>query len=824
MDPTPHPLDDLRLTLLARPLVLIALSLALGVVVADVWPLPLLLPVALVGVAGAVAVLSRRPGPGLGGLLLGCAGLGMVLHTLTLTPAPGDVCHRAGSTVASAEGQVVNTLYETGFAAAYLCSISSVTLLDGTRERVSGLAEVELGSDRAPLRGHLSLDPTDPVTLHYAQVTRTPAPTNWCQSDRRRRLARRRVFTLIRPAYIERAERAETPQSRMVRALAGARGRMTGLYHQALPGREEDAELLAAMVFGDQSSNLSDDTRELFRHTGTIHLLVVSGAQVSIIVGFVALLSGARRRLLWWHVVIIVPLLLWFGLIAGMGASIARSLIMCALWMIAMMSGRQYDLTSSIALSVIILVLSGTAAVFDIGAQLTYAATIGVAAALAGGERLRSAGLDGPQRVRAGVAHAVRAAGIGTLGAWLLTTPLLTHYFLNCALLGSLANLVAVPLSGAIVIAGLLAVLVAPLSFWLARAACDLGLALITIIRGVNWLCAHLPLSFLDNVYLSTPACLAWMAGAGIGLYLVRSGAAATWWQSRRTSAITFAVAGAVVLVAGWGVRDLWPRPARIVAFDVGDGQCSLIETPERQAVLIDAGGRAGLSDFALAREVLLPYLVQHGHRRVDLLIVTHPDSDHYGAARQLARRMPIPLMLTNGEAGANSWGRFLQEARRNGTQIRVAQSGTRAQAGRVRFEILSPPPPDQRLGFPAGDNNHSLLVRAQVGGITALFPGDLETSGMRWVVAHLGAEALAADFLQVPHHGRKSADLPEFFADVHPQLAVVSRAGEPLERPGADACAQAAKRLLSTEDVGAVMVQASGGRIEVKTYRRDGR
>jgi len=466
------------------------------------------------------------------------------------------------------------------------------------------------------------------------------------------------------------------------------------------------------------------------------------------------------------------------------------------------------------------LVVSRTATVFDVGAQLTFAGTLGVWA-LAPAPRYiepwgRSRVEIGALRLR----EASRLALWCTLGVALFLSPLLMHYFYAVPILGMAANLLAVPLSGVVVAAGLVDTVVSLLHPALGWAPCLLAWLAMKAILGVHSVCARLPLCVVDRVYLGPDRCVAWYVVLTAVMWAAKRGALRRAWQEHRGRVVTTAALAVAGLVVVWGGRELVPRPFQIVTFDVGEGQATLLETPGRRAVLVDGGGRAGQSNAVIAREILLPYLVQHGHRRLDAVLISHPDSDHYAAAWQLLAWVPVDMLFVNGIEGEGSWHKFLATAQKCGTPIKVASRGTVIVVGGVRLEVLSPPA-QGAADFPETDNNRSLVVLAEAGGVRALLPGDLERAGMRWLLENLPAASLRAAFLQIPHHGRASADLPEFWEAVRPQVAVASMMGEPVERPGADDCARVGARVYRTEQTGAVRVTVARGSLVVETHGR---
>jgi competence protein ComEC len=603
--------------------------------------------------------------------------------------------------------------------------------------------------------------------------------------------------------------------------------------------RGEDAALLVSMVLGDTATALDPATLDVFRRTGTIHILVVSGAQVSALLLFLTTVLRARRRFAGWRMALVAVALAWFGLIAGMGASIARSLIMAALWLLAMLTGRRYDLASGIAAAAIVLVLCDTSVVFGVGAQLTFAATIGVALALgtrAGrGARhplaraglapadaaVRTAGLWLDQVATRSISVSLREAALGTCGAWFLTTPLLAHHFGAFSLLGSLANLVAVPLAAVVVVLGMCAVALGAIWLPLAALLCRGAYAAIWVVQVANSACVRLPLAYVDNVYFPAWQCVAWLAAVGLLAWAWRTGRLSR--VSGRSAARALTIGGPALAAVAitWLIAGSFPQPLRVTALDVGEGQCSVVETPGGHVLVIDAGGRLGLSSWAIARDVLIPYLAGRGHHRIDALLITHPDADHCAAVASLVSRMPVSVVLVGSGEGGRTFQRALDALRRSQADVRVVSAGSALALDDLSLDILWPPPGLGQGTRALGSNNASVVVRLTYRGFTALFPGDLEAAGMGALMAGVPPGGLAADYLQVSHHGRASAADPAFLAAVSPAVAVVSRAGPPEVREGQGLAARYSRAVYATADWGAVTAEPTRDGLRVRTYFR---
>jgi competence protein ComEC len=238
-------------------------------------------------------------------------------------------------------------------------------------------------------------------------------------------------------------------------------------------------------------------------------------------------------------------------------------------------------------------------------------------------------------------------------------------------------------------------------------------------------------------------------------------------WQFAALSA--WILVGLVPALARWQQRE--GLECSFVA--VGHGTCVLLEAPSGETLLYDAGS-LGAPEFAT--QTIASYLWHRGIMRIDGILISHADIDHYNAVPGLLERFNVGTvyvspMMFDGMGEATSRGpEVLRAAIRNaGVPIREIWAGDRLRLSPdVTLDVLHP----TRVGVIGSDNANSLTVAVEFAGRRILLPGDLESPGIESVMAELPYDC---DVLLAPHHGSRQSDPPGFAAWSTPEWVVIS-------------------------------------------------
>jgi competence protein ComEC len=410
-----------------------------------------------------------------------------------------------------------------------------------------------------------------------------------------------------------------------------------------------------------------------------------------------------------------------------------------------------------------------------------------------------------------------------TLAATAATAPIAAWHFGLVSFIGPVSNLIAAPLLALAIPAMALALasglLLDPLGTFLAGGA----ESMLSLLRRVAAVAAGLPGS---HAWVSSDAVTAAVTGAAVFLLCgpelrrrIRDDPSRL--DARPARARVLARAGAAA-----SILAIWPalRPGgalEIHMIDVGQGDAIAIRTPANRWILIDTGPAS--PTFDAGRQRVAPYLRAQGVRRIDLLVLTHPDMDHIGGARAVLDAFDVTAVMDPAIATAKElYFETLDAARDAGGVWIAAQSGREFDAGGVAFRVLAP---DSALldGLHEA-NDFSVVLRLEDGDFSALFLGDApEAIENRLVERH--GRSLASVLLKAGHHGSRTSTGDSLLFAVRPDISIISvgrrnRYGHPdplvLER-----LARFGVGVIRTDERGTIVLRVDrGGGHVVRTER----
>ena len=575
------------------------------------------------------------------------------------------------------------------------------------------------------------------------------------------------------------------------------------------PGR---SELASAVLLGAREEVDSEQTNT-FVETGSVHLLAISGLHVGIVAGvlllFLRMLPLSRSTVFW----IVVGWTVCYTLLTDARPPAIRATILVVILCYARLRRQPASPWNSLAAAGLVVLMMNPTDLFSTGVHLSFLA---VATLMCVSPRwFIGARSDDPldrliEHSRTPVERVVRWFGLKFLrllvactAVWLVTLPLVASRFHVVALGSVLLNLVLwIPMTATLV-SGFLVIL----SRWFLPLAVPV----------FGWVCGGSLWALEGMIELAhlLPGNPVFVAGMPdwwlIGFYgLLGMGV----WMGAHVHPMRRWAWGCFVVWLGMAVvlgHRFAPRDELIcTVVSVGHGAAAILEMPGGPVMLCDAG-RMG-SPIGGARDIS-GCLWSRKIKRLDAIVLSHADVDHFNAVPELLRRFRVGAVYAAPGAFEGNRGsvRALREALdEHSVPIREVIAGDRFRVGGAVVDVLHPP----EGSFGEHDNAASIVLSVEYAGRRIILPGDVDEDGLDLL---LRSRRRPCEVLVAPHHGSLKTDAPALAAWCSPRWVVVSGYHEPRIEPVAEEYRAAGAEVLYTGDVGAVTVvlDVDGARVD---------
>jgi competence protein ComEC len=576
--------------------------------------------------------------------------------------------------------------------------------------------------------------------------------------------------------------------------------------HELWPPPE--AALMDAMLIGEDAF-IDRDTRADFQRSGTYHILVVSGMNVTIL-AFVVFWILRRVKLPDLPATSLTILFCTaYAFVTQVGAPVWRATLMCATYFITRLLYRERAMVNALGTAAMGVLVFDPRQLFTASFQMTFLCVLVVAAiaiplvertselyrrALAHWDedafgarlipRVAQFRLDlhliawrlGRFLGQPNSLWLVRVLTIVCLGAFELflvsavmqmglALPM-AYYFHRATTIGLPANIAVVPLTQILMPAALLTLTFAYLSMSRARIPAILAVAALRSISGTVHGLGGLRLA---DLRVATPSFTAIMAASvALGLAMV---------CSRRPR--FFAIGGLLLLLlASLALAFIAPKPKirfgtlEITSIDVGEGDSILLVSPQGRTLLVDAGGPifGSSSQLEFGEDVVAPYLWTRGISHLDAVAISHGHSDHIGGITAVLKDFHPKELWIGLLPPSRALENLIAEADSMGIKVVRHWEGDQFDLGGAKVEVLFPP-----RDWPVGlepKNNDSMVLHVSYGATSVLLEGDAEKTVERRI-ATLHPEH--ANLLKVGHHGSATSTTPDILQVVRPAYAVIS-------------------------------------------------
>jgi len=526
----------------------------------------------------------------------------------------------------------------------------------------------------------------------------------------------------------------------------------------------DEAKFLKGLTIGDRSE-IPSEVKTSFINSGVMHILAVSGLHVGLITIILVVVLAAVRIPETPRILLICLMLIVYIFLTGSSPSVVRAVMMAMALFGAKLFDRKLDIINSLAVAALFILFWDARQLFMPGFQLSFAAVLSIVLLY---PIFYSWSKHLPEwvlvpRLTNGIVRLFclsLAAGLGTL-------PFTALYFGKIPVIGFLANIVVVPMSGIVLAAAMTTTVFSFVWHHAASLYAEVTkLATSFLLESVKFF-GGFTFSYLDARFSLFET---------IGFYAVLALIVSFGRWSFKRMTIAVLVFMNVILygwILGWVDRnDL----LRVTFLDIGQGDAIFVEFPHGETMLVDAGPR-GLHSDAGARFVV-PFLKAKGVSRLDAVVLSHPHSDHLGGVPAVLRSVPVSRVI---DAGSYAKSAIYEEYLRLADSVHALRQilhGGHHIGGFADARVYVVHPSGV---FTEADtsgrtnlNNQSLVLRIVYGSTSILLSGDAEEDAEETIVHRYGG-FIRSDVLKVGHHGSRTSSTEDFVSAVRPNIAVIS-------------------------------------------------
>lgn len=548
-------------------------------------------------------------------------------------------------------------------------------------------------------------------------------------------------------------------------------------------GENLSVALLKALTIGDDNG-LNSKNWDMFRITGTTHLIVISGSHIALVAGLVYWLilklwaSFGSLRVSPPRVAALASFFtaISYASLAGYVIPTKRAVIMIGMVALASFYQRQQGHLQSFAMALLVMLIFNPTMLLSVGFWLSFLAVALILYRVEG--RLKSP----PNWLNAVDIQLTVSLGL---------SPLLLFFFQQVSLIAPVVNFIAVPIVELVVVP--LALLLIATMFVLPWLADNIFLVLDFILKKFMMALESATTLEFASIDMPQPSFFTLLLSClGLLWLFAPRGIPTRWLGLILNLPLLFPI-----------VPKLNNGEAIVTVLDVGQGLAVSVQT-QNHDLLYDTGAKF-LNGGDMGKNVVLPFFRYHGVKQLDTLLISHGDNDHIGGAESVLQALPIQEILTSVPE------KFIPY------QTTTCHAGQSWTWDDVAFTVLSP-----AKTFEA-DNNNSCVLKIETATGAVLLTGDIEASAENWLVENVG-EKLRANVLVAPHHGSKTSSTLPFLEAIKPETVLIpSGYRNQFHHPSQDVLARyqlVNAKFLTSANSGAMTVRLNRKGVTVESLR----
>lgn len=519
-----------------------------------------------------------------------------------------------------------------------------------------------------------------------------------------------------------------------------------------------EGAFLKGLVTGERA-DISKKIKEDFVKAGVMHIIAVSGLNVAYIILALTLILSLFRVPRTPKAIITIIILIFYCFFTGAPASIIRATVMGSLLLISGLMQRKTNFYNIIGISVLIILVYESKQIFDPGFILSFSAVLSMVIFYEKLDTVILQRIENSKSKFSKAAHLVISVIFVSFAAQIGTLPITSHYFEKISFISLAANAIVVPLSNLSLAIGFFQISAGIISGFLSSVIAEVNYLLLKFQLTMIQYFASLRLGYTSFYRFDTINTI----GYFIILIIIF-----TFKKERVKLHILFLTVTIILLFI---LNLKFDNNLKITFLYVGQGDCTLIETPDGSNILVDCG----MKDFRYnsGESNIVPYLKRKGINRIDLLILTHLHYDHIGGIEYVLNNFEVKRIIDNGTKRDNSLIRQMENLvlEKNIPKEKIHGGDYIEGYGNMRLYFLNP---DKNDTLTTNEHTKSIVIKLKYEDTEALLISDLSIEGEFYITNRYG-DFLKSDILKVSHHGSRNATSIPFLMKSKPEYAIIS-------------------------------------------------
>lgn len=576
---------------------------------------------------------------------------------------------------------------------------------------------------------------------------------------------------------------------------------------------KDEAGLLTGILIGNKEY-LDEKIEQSFRDSNLSHMLAVSGAHVSyVILGITILLQKVKIHKKLGKIITII-LLIFFMVLTGTTSSVTRACIMAIYILVGNLIYKRPDILVSISISMFIILIINPYQILDIGFQLSYGGTIGIVLLnnilsqkagklienikqdieLKVKQKFKQESMNNDnkkenikiyeiiKKITSKIKTTIKDLIIVSLSANIVIFPIMMYHYSTISLTFLISNILAGPILGIIIILGFITVFVSFVNVSIAKIIAYVLAIFLKLLIKISNFTANMPLS---KIYVKTPSIFSIVIYyliilVLIVLYKIKRNPDRRYKRkivdkirkikeklvkekiieknkdkikdkSNRKRVLAIILIFAIVI----SLISIIPSDLKIYFIDVGQGDSTLVITPNGKKLLIDGGG-SNTGSYDVGKNTLLPYLLNRKITKLDYVVISHFDSDHVGGLLTIINELKVKnIIISKQGKDSSNYKEFIKIITKKKINVIVVKKDSIINIEKnVKLEVIWPEEEQIKENIL---NNNSIVMRLNYNNFKILFTGDIEKIAEEKILEDVDNKLLQANILKVAHHRFKN-------------------------------------------------------------------